>query len=53
MKPLARYRKDFPDDNQAKIYNDLHSPISQFTSGPAFPREITPDETELSAGDNA
>ena len=48
MKPLTRYRKDLPDDNQGKIYNDLHSPIAQFTSDPTFPREITPDETEPS-----
>ncbi len=43
MKPLTRYRKDFPDDNQAKIYHDLHSPIAQFNFDPAFPRETTPE----------
>ena len=43
MKPFTRYRKNLPDDNQAKIYNDLHSSIAQFKFDPAFPRGTTPE----------
>ena len=27
MKPISRYHKDLPEDIQAKIYIDLHSPV--------------------------
>jgi len=30
MKPIRRYHKVLPDDIQAKIDNDLHSPVIQF-----------------------
>ena len=43
MEPFTRYRRDLPDDIQAKIYNELHSPIAQFKPDPSFPREVTPE----------
>ena len=43
MEPFTHYRRDLPDDIQAKIYNDFHSPIAQFKPDPARPREITPE----------
>jgi len=41
MKPFSRYHKDLPDDIQAKIYKDRHSPFVRLKSDPSFPRTIT------------
>lgn len=43
MEPFTRYRRDLPDDVQAKIYNDLHSPIAQFKFNPALRCEVAPE----------
>ena len=43
MEPFTRYRAELPLDVKAKIYNDIHSILTQFKPDPTSARTVAPD----------